>query len=193
MTGDRRPGRPRSEQVRTAILTATIDELTDRGYAALTIEGIAARAGAGKQTIYRWWPSKADVVLDALLEMAAELVAVPDTGSLRGDLMAFLASTFRQRGQRPVLVGLMAQAVFDPVFGREFRDRFLFSRRDVLREILRRGVARGEISADEDLELVLDIVFGVLWYRLLLDHVPVTDAEGEQLASFLLRAIHAES
>ena len=193
MTGDRRPGRPRSEQVRTAILSATIAELTDRGYAALTIEGIAARAGAGKQTIYRWWPSKADVVLDALLEMAAELVAVPDTGTLRDDLMAFLAATFLRRGQRPVLVGLMAQAVFDPAFGREFRDRFLFSRRDVLREILRRAVARGEIGADEDLELVLDVVFGVLWYRLLLDHVSMTEAAGEQLASFILRAIHAES
>lgn len=193
MTGDRRPGRPRSAQVRTAILTATIDELADHGYAALTIEGIAARAGAGKQTIYRWWPSKADVVLDALLEMAADLVAVPDTGSLPGDLSAFLAATFRQRGQRPVLIGLMAQAVFDPVFGREFRDRFLFSRRDVLRGILTRAIERGELDPDEDIELVLDIVFGVLWYRLLLDHTTMTELAGEQFAAFLLRALHARS
>ena len=188
MTGDRKPGRPRSEATRRAILTAAIDELTERGYAQLSIEGIAARAGAGKQTIYRWWPSRADVVLDALLDVAASRITVPDEGSLHADLDAFLAATFRQRGQRPVLVGLMAEALLDPVFAAQFRDRFLFGRRDALRAVLTRASARGEIAADVDPELLLDVVFGVLWYRLLLDHAPLNDDAGRQLAALVVRA-----
>src|SRR5882757_8904543 len=104
----------RSQATRQAILDAALDLVGERGYAQLSIEGIAARAGAGKQTIYRWWPSRADVVLDALLDVAASRIAVPDEGSLHADLNAFLAATFRQRGQRPVLVGLMAEALLDP-------------------------------------------------------------------------------
>jgi len=188
VTGDRKPGRPRSEATRLAILAAAIDELTERGYAQLSIEGIAARAGAGKQTIYRWWPSRADVVLDALLDEAASRITVPDEGSLHADLDAFLAATFRQRGQRPVLVGLMAEALLDPVFAAQFRDRFLFGRRDALRAVLTRASARGEIAADVDPELLLDVVFGVLWYRLLLDHAPLDDDAGRQLAALVVRA-----
>jgi AcrR family transcriptional regulator len=188
VVGDGRPGRPRSEVTRRAILGAALDELTERGYAALTIERIAARAGAGKQTIYRWWPSKADVVLDALSEISAERITMPDEGSLAADLRLFLAETFRQRGQRPALIGLMAQAVLDPVFGEAFRDRFLFSRRAVLREILQRAVERGEIRRDQDVEMLIDVVFGVLWYRLLLDHAPLDEAAGRQLADVIVRA-----
>jgi AcrR family transcriptional regulator len=189
MTGDRRPGRPRSETARRAILTAAIDELQENGYAALTIEGIAARAGVGKQTIYRWWPSKADVVLDAMLDLASARITVPDEGSLHADLSAFLSATFQQRGQRPVLIGLMAQAVLDPPFATAFRDRFLFSRRDALRTILDRAVTRDEIAPDMDLELLIDVIYGVLWYRLLLDHAPLDEAAGRQLAALVMRAV----
>lgn len=188
MTGDRRPGRPRSERTRQAILSAALGELADRGYAALTVEGIAARAGAGKQTIYRWWPSKADVVLDAMLDLAASRVTVPDEGSLDADLAAFLGATFRQQGQRPVLVGLMAQAVLDPAFGAAFRERFLFGRRAAMRQLLDRAAARGEIDPGADPEMLLDIAFGVLWYRLLVDHAPLDEAAGRHLAGLMVRA-----
>ncbi|PSR67482.1 TetR family transcriptional regulator [Nocardia sp. MDA0666] len=171
------------------MLSAAMAELREKGYAALTIEGIAARAGSGKQTIYRWWPSKADVVLEAMLTEVAAVIAIPDTGSLPGDLTAFLADTFRQRGQRPVLVGLMAQALLDPVFAQAFRDRFLFSRRDALRQIIDRAIARGEVAADMDPDLMIDVVYGVLWYRLLLDHAPLDDESGRQLADFVVRAV----
>jgi AcrR family transcriptional regulator len=189
MSADRRAGRPRSDATRRAILNAAVDELRERGYAAMTIERIAARAGAGKQTIYRWWPSKADVVLDALLEMAAEFVEVPDHGSLRADLDSFLAASFKQRGQRPILRALMAQAVLDPAFGRAFRERFLSARRAVLRGVLERAVAREEIAPDEDLDLLVDIVFGVLWYRLLSDHGPLDEEAGRALAELVERAV----
>lgn len=189
MTGDRRPGRPRSEAARRAILAAAIEELQEHGYAALTIEGIAVRAGAGKQTIYRWWASKADVVLDAMLDLAETAIAVPDKGSLDADLSEFLTATFRQRDQRPILTGLMAQALLDPVFATAFRDRFLFGRRAALRGVLRRAAERGEIDPAVDLELVIDVVYGVLWYRLLLDHAPLSEVAGRDLASLVVRAV----
>src|SRR4051812_13818352 len=104
MTETRRPGRPRSEEARRAVLAATHDELVERGYGALTIEGIAARAGVGKQTIYRWWSSKGDVVLDAALDLAATGVPAPDEGSLEADLTTFLIGTYRLRDRaRPAL------------------------------------------------------------------------------------------
>lgn len=188
MTIDRPRGRPRSAASRQAILDAALSELRERGYAALTIEGIASRAGVGKQTIYRWWSSKADVVLDALLDLTSTRIIVPDEGSLSDDLIAFLRATFRQRGQRPVLIGLMAQAVLDPAFATQFRDRFLFSRRAALRSIMQRAVERGEVAAELDLELLIDVVYGVLWYRLLLDHAPINEAAGQQLAALVVRA-----
>ena len=181
----RAPGRPRSEQAKAAILHAAIDELRAHGYATMTIAGIAARAGVGKQTIYRWWTSKADVVLDAMLELATTRIEVPDSGSLEEDLRAFLRATFRQRSQRPVLIGLMAEALLDPAFHAAFRERFLFSRRDVLRTILQRGADRGEIR-DADFELMIDVVFGVLWYRLMLDHLPLDQALVDDLVPLIV-------
>ncbi|MFI0452655.1 TetR/AcrR family transcriptional regulator [Actinomadura sp. 6N118] len=189
MSDQRGPGRPRSQTARRAILTAALTELEDQGYAALTMQGIAARAGVGKQTIYRWWPSKADVVLEALVDLAETRISVPDEGSLPADLMAFLDATFRQQGQRPILIGLMAQALLDPAFAAAFRDRFLFTRRAALRQIVDRASVRGEISPDIDPELVIDIVYGVLWYRLMLDHAPLDKTAARQLTALLLRAV----
>ena len=185
-------GRRRSEETRQAILAAALDELGERGYANLTIEGIAARAGAGKQTIYRWWPSLADVVLDAMLERAADLVPDPATGTLARDLRAFLSATFRQRdAQREILRALMAQAVLDPVFAEAFRERFIQARRSALRAVLDRGAARGELDPAADPELLVDVVFGVLWYRLLVGHAPFDHREGEALAALVLRVAEA--
>ncbi|MFC7731305.1 TetR/AcrR family transcriptional regulator [Actinomadura keratinilytica] len=164
-------------------------ELEEHGYAALTVQGIAARAGVGKQTIYRWWQSKADVVLDALIDMADTHIAVPDRGSLPEDLMAFLKATFDQRGRRPVLIGLMAQALLDPAFARAFRDRFLASRRAAMRKILERAATRGEVAPDIDPETVIDVVYGVLWYRLMLNHAPLDETASSQISDLLLRGI----
>lgn len=161
--------------------------LQERGYAALTMQGIAARAGVGKQTVYRWWSSKADVVLEAMTGLADELVAVPDEGSLDADLDVFLAATFHQRGQRAVLVGLMAEALLDPAFAVQFRERFVFTRRAVFRSILERAIARGEVAPDTDLELLADIVYGVLWYRIMLDHAPLDEELGRRLGRLVVR------
>jgi AcrR family transcriptional regulator len=189
----RRPGRPRSETVRAAILDAAIKELEEHGYAAMTIEGIAARAGAGKQTIYRWWSSKADVVLDAMLDLAAARIKIPNKGNLEADLRSFLTDTFRQRGQRPVLVGLMAHAQLNPAFAEAFRERFLFGRRAALRTVLSAARDRGEIGTDTDLELLIDVIFGVLWYRLLVDHAPLDGKAARDLTDLIVRAVTVET
>ncbi|WP_328808709.1 TetR-like C-terminal domain-containing protein [Nonomuraea montanisoli] len=92
---------------------------------------------------------------------------------------------------RRVLTGLMAQALLDPEFAQAFRERFLFSRRAALRQILDRAAARGEIPADVDRELLIDMVYGLLWYRLMLDHAPLGEPVGRQLTGLLLRAVSA--
>ncbi|GAA4639543.1 TetR/AcrR family transcriptional regulator [Actinoallomurus vinaceus] len=186
----RRPGRPRSEAARLAILKATHDELLERGYGGLTMEGIAARAGVGKQTIYRWWRSKADVALDALLNLASEGIPVPDEGTLEADLGVFLRRTFGMQEQaRPILVGLLAQSLLDPEFAEGFRDRFLAGRRAALHTMLERAVARGEISADEDLGLLQDVVYGLLWYRMLFRHALLNDDAARDIAAFIARSV----
>jgi AcrR family transcriptional regulator len=163
-------GRPRSEASRQAILTAAIELLAETGYARLTIEGIAARARVGKQTIYRWWPSKADLLLEAGAAKADLYVPVSDHGSYRADLHAFLEGSF-QLGNHPevanLLRSLMADAQINPAFGRRFHDLFLVRRRDALAVITDRARRRGDLPAAPDPSLVADIVFGMIWYRVL--------------------------
>jgi AcrR family transcriptional regulator len=165
-----RPGRKRSEESRLAILTAAVELTAEVGYAGLTIEGIAARSGTGKQTIYRWWPSKADVLLDALATKAQLHIPVPDEGDYEADLRRFLGDTF-ELGSRPQVVdllrALMAEAQINEDFGERFREEFLRQRREALGEILTRASARGDLPAGLPPETVTDIVFGTLWYRIL--------------------------
>lgn len=173
-----RPGRRRSEESRLAILAAASELAGEVGYAALTIEGIAARSGAGKQTIYRWWPSKADVLLDALAVKADLHVPVPDEGSYAADLRAFLAASFRLGRDRRVvdaLRALMAHAQIDEEFQERFRSAFLQRRRDALGIILDRARTRGDLPRIPSPDTVADLVFGVIWYRMLATSQPVDE------------------
>ena len=188
MTDQSRPGRKRSEQSRLAILAATLELVAEAGYGALTIEGIAARSGVGKQTIYRWWPSKADVLLDALATKADLQIPIPDEGSFRTDLTQFLGRTFELGEKSPVadtLRALMAQAQIDPEFGKRFREDFLFRRRDALGQIVDRARERGELPAGVGSGTVIDVVFGTLWYRLLATREPIGRDLAEELVALL--------
>ena len=183
-----RPGRRRSESSRQAILAAALELTAEVGYAGLTVDGIAARAGTGKQTIYRWWPSKDDVLLEALAVKADLQVPVPDAGSYRADLHAFLTASFalgRQRQVADVLRALMARAQIDEGFGQRFRAGFLQRRRDALAVILERAQARGELPAHLTPGTIADIVFGVIWYRFLATGQQLDD----QLAAELTTAL----
>jgi AcrR family transcriptional regulator len=183
-----RAGRKRSEESRLAILAAAIELVGEIGYARLTIEGIAARSGAGKQTIYRWWPSKADVLFDALATKADLHIPVTDQGAYASDLRAFLTASFRLAAE-PVLLdvlrALMAHAQIDPAFGDRFRESFLHRRRDALGEIVSRARERGDLPLDISPGTVADIVFGVIWYRVLATRQP----PGAELADELVTAL----
>ena len=180
-----RPGRKRSEESRLAILTAALELTAELGYAGLTIDGIAVRSGTGKQTIYRWWPSKADVLLEALAVKADLFVPIPDTGSYAEDLRQFLASSFALGVRTAVadaLRALMAHAQLDTEFRERFWTTFLARRREALRVLLDRAAERGELPAS--VESVADVVFGVVWYRLLTDR-PLDDQLADELVALL--------
>jgi AcrR family transcriptional regulator len=173
MAGDQSRGRPRSEEARQAILRAAFEISTESGYGALTIEGIAARAGVGKQTIYRWWPTKADVLLEAGAAKAALRVPLGDHGSYAADLRAFLTASYKMgndRGLADLLRALMAEAQLDEAFGERFRTAFLQRRRDALETIIDRARERGDLPPHPSPTVALDIVFGTIWYRVLATH-----------------------
>jgi AcrR family transcriptional regulator len=182
------PGRPRSEAARGAILGAALELVEEEGYAALTMEGIARRAGVSKQTVYRWWSSKAAIVLEALNEGAAAIAPLPEAGSLAEELRVFVRrSVLGARGRTAkLLVALMAEAQLDESFAGSFRDGFLAQRRGVMVELLARARARGEIGAEVNLDLVAEVFFGVLWYRLLAASGPVGHRFADELAELLL-------
>jgi AcrR family transcriptional regulator len=171
-------GRPRSQEAGRAILTATVELLAERGLAAMSIEEVAARAGVGKTTIYRRWPSKGLLALDAFVASFREEQAQPDTGTLRGDMLAALHAWVRavtQTPMGPMLTGLIAEAQHDPELRGAWRDRVLEPLRQQNRTMLDRAIARGEIDPSVDREVVLDLFFGAAEHRLLLGHLPMTD------------------
>jgi AcrR family transcriptional regulator len=174
-----RRGRPRSEKARLAILEAATELLLVQGLSAVSMDAVAERAGVSKATIYRWWPTKESLALDALFnEWAAARPPARDTGSLRGDLLSLLRPWARLAASRPygrVIAGLITQAQMDPAFAAEYRTRFVAPRREQGREVLRRAIERGEIPADTKIEVALDMLYGPLYHRLLHGHAPLND------------------
>ncbi|MFC8732074.1 TetR/AcrR family transcriptional regulator [Luteimicrobium sp. NPDC057192] len=185
-----RPGRRRSEDSRRAILAAAVELVGEHGYGPLTVEKIAARAGTGKQTIYRWWPTKADVVMEALVEKADLHIPVPDDGSLSADLRAFLGASVAL-GRAPqvvaILRALMAEAQLDEGFGARFRDGFIENRRSALRTVLERAAERGELPPGASVDTLLDVVFGVIWYRVLTGRVMGAESVVDELVALIAR------
>lgn len=182
------PGRPRSELARQAILRSAVALVEENGYAALTMEGIARRAAVSKQTIYRWWPGKGAVVLEALTEAASALAPMPSGGSLETDLRRLLRETVAAAGSpnSRVLAALMAEAQLNDEFARAFRDGFLAQRRTVLRVTFERARRRGEAGDRVDLDLLVDLVFGALWYRILAGHAPLDRRFADRLCEAAL-------
>jgi AcrR family transcriptional regulator len=190
-------GRPRSVKAQEAILKAAAELLLDHGLAAVSMDAVAARAGVSKATIYRWWPTKETLALDALYADWAAVAPVPkDTGSLRGDLLSLLSPWARRVSAQPyarVIAALLAETRVDPVFAVEYQRRFLGPRRDYAREIFGRAIERGEVPADLDLEVALDLIYGPVYHRLLQGHAPVTDAFVEAAIDLALNGMKARS
>jgi len=178
-----RPGRPRSEESRLAVLRATSELMLEVGLRAMTTEAIATRSGASKATIYKWWPNKYAVAIEAFLSAMFAESADPDTGSAREDFRRALRGMMRfySSPSGRVFAQLVGEAQFDPQVAAELRDRLVGSRRQLVRAIWDRGVARGELRPDVDPEAAIDLLFGPAMYRLVAGHAPLDDAAADAI------------
>ncbi|HEY1823163.1 MAG TPA: TetR/AcrR family transcriptional regulator [Trebonia sp.] len=186
-------GRPRSMKAHAAILKAAAGLLLEHGLDAVSMDAVAARAGVSKATIYRWWPTKETLALDALYtEWRAVAPAPQDTGSLRGDLLELLAPWVGLVSGQPyarVIAALLAETRADPAFAAEYQQRVIGPRREQARKIFTRAIERGEIPPDLDLEVALDVIYGPLYLRLLQDHAPLNGAFVQSVVDLALTGI----
>ncbi len=172
--------RRRDPDLHRGILGATVRLLQRDGYGKLTIEGIAAEAGVGKQTIYRWWRNKTELVIEAYIAEAEAQVAPPDTGNVTDDLVTILGLVFamiadERSGIAMANKGLMAESQLDPAFHRTYLELHRAWWKPQL-TALERAQARGEIRADVAAQDLVDIVLGAIWYRVLMEHAPLDEA-----------------
>jgi AcrR family transcriptional regulator len=176
-------GSRRNDAAEQAILRAAAELLAAGDGALITVAAIAERAGVGKQTIYRWWPSKSAVLLDAMIHRAEEFAPAPDSGDLHTDLRLFLGSTFAAApANRGLLLGVLREALGD-VATMERLAAFTATRREALTQILDRARSRGQIPPREAHDTVVDQAFGFLWYRMIFDHQPLDERAADEVAA----------
>ena len=186
--GKRPPGRPRSEQARSAILRSTLKILGESGFSDLTIEDVAERAAVGKATVYRWWPNKGALIADAFASSTTRRLRFPDTGSLGTDMsrqMRQLVKVFSgPRGR--IVSAILAAGQSDKELIAAFRERFLKPRRQEAYATLRRGIQRGELREDVDQDLLLDSLYGPIYMRFLIRHDRLTPDFIDRLCALVL-------
>ncbi|MFD4129479.1 TetR/AcrR family transcriptional regulator [Streptomyces globisporus] len=193
----------RSDRSRRAIHDAALALVTEVGYRRTTIEGIAARAGVGKQTIYRWWPSKAAVLMDAFLDLAGRSAegagsggeaqsdeaaqGIPDTGDLVADLKLVLRATVDELND-PVLEAptraLTAEGIVDAKLGAEFVHKLLDPQLALYVTRLRAAQEAGDVRADVDPRIALELLIGPLMHRWLLRTLPLTHAYADEIVDY---------
>jgi AcrR family transcriptional regulator len=192
-------GRPRDARTTAAILEAALDLGLDSGFDALTVEGVAARAGVGKATIYRRWPNVWAIVADAVFADVARSAPIQQRASARASFQAsmrLVARSFRGR-QGEILRPLIGRAQIDGTLREALTEQWLLARRQVSREIVRRGIASGELRAGLDPDIVLDALYGPLYHRLLLpydgDRVDLSDAYIDALIDIVFNGLERRS
>jgi AcrR family transcriptional regulator len=186
-----RPGRPRSEQSRSAVVRATSELLHEVGLRAMTTEQIAARSGASKATIYKWWPNKYGVAVDAFFSELQADSPDPDTGSARTDFSVWMRGLchFYTGPSGRVFAQLVGEAQFDPEVADVLREGLIRSRRAVLASIWERGVARGELRDDIDPDVAVDLLIGPALYRLMVGHAGLDDATADAIVDAAIRGL----
>jgi AcrR family transcriptional regulator len=176
-TAARRPGRPRDARADEVILDAAVEILAEQGPSGFTVDAVAARAGVGKATIYRRWPSRGALLLDTAHHRIGLEATDPDTGSVADDLVALLVDLgkkLRETHAGRVLPVVMSEAAVNPEM-RPILSSFAADRRRLPTAIVERGVARGELPPDTDVQLFLGIVAGTVFFRVLLSDEPVDE------------------
>jgi AcrR family transcriptional regulator len=186
----------RSEASRRAILTAAFELAGEVGYPKLSIEGIAARAGVGKQTIYRWWPSKAAVLFDAFLSLAdtpeGQSPGLPDAGDLEADLKTVLRATAAELNDPRIggpMRALATEIAQDPALAALYRERLADPMRELKKERLRSARSAGQLAADADLDLAVDLIWGPLQSRWLEHAGPLTGEYTDALVTTALSGL----
>lgn len=182
-----RPGRRRDPACDDAILGATLDEFVEHGYAGLSIEGVAARAGVGKATIYRRYQNKAQLVVDAVRTGARIDDHLPDTGDVRADLTSILRAMIERVGgaDGKLLISFAAERVRFPELAAEFERSVIGGKRRHIQAVLRRAIERGELPADADVELLAEAGPAIVWHHALYG-LPIGADMPERIISLLL-------
>lgn len=188
-------GRPRDQDAHRRILDAAYELIGTAGREHVSINDIADAAEVSKQTIYRWWPSRTAVILDALVASSMRDTPFPETDDVRLDFRAHLRSVIEVfSGETGRLIATMlAEGQSDRDSAGQFRERFWQPRRDVSLARLRRGVELGQIRSDIDAELVLDAIYGPIWLRLLVGHLALTPDDAEAIVDAVWNGIAVES
>ena len=163
-------GRPRGQAAHDAVLKAALRLVTKRGFRAVSVNEIAAEAGVGKMTLYRHWPNKAALVMDSLLVLIGSETDFPEAGSAIESLRQQLGlqAAFFRSSRGTLIRSLVAEAQSDSELAIAFRERWLNPRREGVRQILRAAVAEGSLRSDIDIDTAIDLLYGSLYYRLLL-------------------------
>ena len=186
-----RAGRKRSETSRQAILQAAYALMEEVGFDRMSIEGVAARAGVGKTTIYRWWQSRGVLAVEAFLTTVEPAIAFHETGSAREDMVAqmqALAELYRGSMGRFVRE-MIGSSQSDPAMRAAFYDLFLAPRREAARAVFRRGQDTGEFRASVDADAAIDALYGPIYYRLLASDAPIDDGEVTRIAALVMQGL----
>lgn len=184
-------GRPRSEESRQAILDAAWRLAEANSLSKVSIEAVAREAGVGKTTIYRWWPSRPALLCDAFLHAIEPTIPFPEATTASDAIAKQMRSLVRAfQGEFGRLVReLLAETASDPEALKRFGERFVKPRRAVARHLIEKGIAQGEFCPDLEPEVVIDILYGPLYYRLLVQHLPLTEDFAVQLAATATKAL----
>ena len=178
--------RTKSAHCHEAILDAAVTVMEEKGYLDMSIEAVACRAKVGKQTVYRHFGSKPRLALETFVHKAASETTLPDTGALRSDLRAYVGrvvTAMDTAEKRRMLGGLLAEVQTDAELGAAFRDQIVEAKRCVLRTVFQRAIARGEVAPEADVDLLVDLVQGPLWYRMLISGARLDEAFADGLAA----------
>jgi AcrR family transcriptional regulator len=194
MIPERGPGRPRDPRLDNAIMQATIDLLGKCGYEALSMEGVASRAGTTKTAIYRRWPSKAALVADVFESRAKTNVVAPQTGDLRQDLLAHVSGVINALTAGPggaAVLNMVAAARAHPDLAELLQQGWIRVRRRVVSSIFEAAAARGDIGPDVDVDLLSDLLIGPIYYRLLVTNEPVQPSLAPRLVDAVMATIRS--
>ncbi len=191
MSGKR--GRPRNVEAQKSILSASYELLLEHGFQAVTVDKIADRAQVSKATIYKWWPNKAAVVMDGFLHAATARLPVPDTGTTFDDVLlhATNLAMFLISREGTVITELLGEGQFDAGLAEAYRARFFRPRRLEARGLLEKGIQRGELKNDIDVGVCIDLIYGPIFYRLLVTGDPLDESYVKQLVTSAFEGIRS--